>query len=169
MRRAIALLLAMGLLAGPASPAEAEAVSPTEAVPFRDLLLSLNATLRQQVATDDRFSAEQLRAATVTELQKRGLLGAGAGDAGQGDAADILVDAFSVQPSGNVVLFGRIPSTGTLAGLVRILDADGREQRNFKVRAEAALNLSRDGKDKNPLRPLYREFAAKVADGLALR
>lgn len=131
----------------------------------RDVLLSLNATVRQQATTDRRFDNETLHAAVAAELRQRGLMGDP--DSTDGTPVDILIDGYSLQPTGNAAVMGRVAHAGRLSGLVRVLDVDGKEQRSFKVQAEAIVQIPVQGSDAAALNDLYGKFAAMTADGLA--
>ena len=133
---------------------------------FRDVLLSLNATVRKQAATDHHLDDGSLHAAIAAELRQRGLMGGL--DSTDGTPVDILVDGYSLQPTGSAAA-GRVPHAGRISGLVRVLDADGKEQRSFKVRAEAMVQIPAQGSAADAMNELYRRFAAMTADGLAPR
>ena len=122
----------------------------------RDVLLSLNATLKKQVVTDAYFDSESLRTSIATELRSRGLMGSP--DSTSGTAIDILIDSYSLQATSNV---------GRIAGLVRVLDEAGKERRSFKAQAEATLQVPVKGMDSAALSALYGKFAEQVATGLA--
>jgi len=148
---------------GTAAPADAVKAAPV----VRDVLLSLNATLKKQVAGDAYFDAGSLHESISMELRSRGLMGPP--DSASGTAIDILVDTYSLQATTNTAVFGRVASTGRLAGLVRVLDESGKEQRSFKAQAEAKLEVPTKGSDPAVLSALYGKFAEQVASGLAAR
>jgi len=149
-----------------ANAANGNADSAAQAHPLvRDVLLSLNASVRQQASTDRRFDDEALHAAIAAELRQRGLMGGP--DSTEGTPVDILIDGYSLQATGNAAVAGHVAHAGKLSGLVRVLDADGREQRSFKVRADAIVQIPAQGSDAAALNELYGRFAAMTADGLA--
>jgi hypothetical protein len=152
----------------PAGAAEAGAAAQAgkaRAEPVvRDVLLSLNATLKQQIATDAHFDSETLHASIATELRSRGLMGPP--ESTSGTAIDILIDTYSLQATTSAAL-GRVASLGRIAGLVRVLDETGKERRSFKAQAEATLQVPAKGGDPAALSALYTKFAEQVAAGLA--
>jgi len=150
---------------GAAQVGTAKAGSAKTEPVVRDVLLSLNATLKQQVATDAHFDAETLHASIAKELRVRGLMGPP--ESTSGTAIDILIDTYSLQATSDTAPFGRVASVGRLAGLVRVLDESGKERRSFKAQAEATLQVPTKGKDAAALSGLYEKFAAQVATGLA--
>ena len=133
----------------------------------RDVLLSLNATGRKQVAGERQFDDERLHAAIAAELRQRKLMGPE--DSSTGTPVDILIDGYSLQPTGNAAAAAGATHAGRLTGLVRVLDATGKEQRSFKVQAEAPVSAPAQGADAAVLDGLYARFAALTADGLAPR
>jgi hypothetical protein len=146
-----------------AAPAGAVQTAPV----VRDVLLSLSATVKQQLAGDTHFDAEALHASVAAELRSRGLMGPP--ESTSGTPIDILIDTYSLQATTNAALFGRVASAGKLAGLVRVLDDSGKEQRSFKVQGEAKLQIATTGKDPEALSALYKDLARKVADGIAAK
>jgi hypothetical protein len=146
--------------AGAAAAAKGQPAAPM----VRDVLLSLNATVRKQVAGEREFDDARLHAMIAAELRQRGLMGPE--DSTTGTPVDILIDGYSLQPTGNAAA-GGVSHAGRLSGLVRVLDADGKEQRSFKVQAEAAVPASAQGAEASVLEGLYGKFAALTADGLA--
>jgi len=146
---------------GTAAPAGAVKAAPV----VRDVLLSLNATLKKQVAGDAHFDAGSLHESISMELRSRGLMGPP--DSASGTAIDILIDTYSLQATTSTAVFGRVASIGRLAGLVRVLDESGKEQRSFKAQAEANLQVPTKAGDPAVLSGLYGKFAEQVAGGLA--
>jgi hypothetical protein len=148
--------------AAPAAPV-AQASQPGQ-LPFTRLAVEFTPTAQQQVAADERFSADALRDAIAAELRSRQLLdlqGTGAGK-----VAVIEVEEFAIRATSNVVLFGHLPSSGALAAAVHIHAAAGGEAREFRVRADIPLSIARSGTDKNPLKNLYSGFARQLVDEL---
>src|SRR6478752_1446368 len=96
---------------GTAAPAGAVKAAPV----VRDVLLSLNATLKKQVAGDAYFDAGSLHESISMELRSRGLMGPP--ESASGTAIDILIDAYSLQATSNV---------GRIAGVVRVMDEAGK-------------------------------------------
>ena len=131
----------------------------------RDVLLSLNATVRQQVTGDPQFDDERLHAMIAAELRQRGLMGPE--DSTTGTPVDILIDGYSLQPESSAAAAAGTTQAGRLSGLVRLLDASGREQRSFKVQAEAAVPVQAQGAGAPALEGLFAKFAVLAADGLA--
>ncbi len=146
-----------------AAPAGAAKSAPV----VRDVLLSLSATVKQQLAGDTHFDDEALHAAIATELRSRGLMGPL--ESTSGTPIDILIDTYSLQATTNAAVSGRVASDAKLAGLVRVLDDSGKEQRSFKVQSEARLQIQATGKDPDALAALYKGLAIKIADGIAAK
>ena len=180
------LLLTLGLLAGcgqvvifghtvgdgransasePASKPKGQATSTPAAHRVKAVTLALTPEATQKVAGDPRFKADALRDAVEGELRSRQLLDVQ--DPQASGTAEILIDDFAIRATSNAVVFGRIPSAGTLIGDIRIRDANGNALPADKISAEARMSLAANGNDKNPLQDLYRRFAVLVADNLA--
>jgi hypothetical protein len=131
------------------------------------ITLVLTAAAQRQAADDMRFDVEALRKAITDELVSRQLLDQRSETASP--VAVIQVDEFTVKATTNVVLFGSLPSVGVLGGSVQIRDAAGAALREFHVRADLPLRISQRETESNPLRNLYKGFAALVADDLAVK
>jgi hypothetical protein len=140
------------------------AAAPAAQSPVNRISIEFTAEALKQVSDDERFNVELLRDALTAALRARQLLDLQ--PSGTGRVAVLRVDEFSVHATSNVVLFGHLPSAGVLASAVLIRDA-GKDTREFHVRAEVAMNISRSGKDKNPLQKLYGGFATQLVDELA--
>jgi hypothetical protein len=179
MRNAMLLLVALGALAaciaptmfghtakneGPAGAPRGVAV-PAAAVgsPITRVAIEFTPAARQQTEEDDRFNPELLRDAVIDELRSRQLLDLQPSDSGR--ALVIQLEQFEVRGASNVVIFGRLASTGVLDGLARI-SVRNSETQEFRVRAEVAMQIARNGDDPNPLKQLYRGFAEQFADAL---
>jgi hypothetical protein len=179
MRNAMLLLVALGALAactgttlfdhtakddGPTGAPRGVAV-PVAAVgsPITRVAIEFTPAARQQTEEDDRFNPDLLRDAVIDELRSRQLLDLQPTDSGR--ALVIRLEEFEVRAASNVVIFGRLASTGVLDGLARI-SVRNSETQEFRVRAEVAMQLVRNGEDPNPLKLLYRGFAEQFADAL---
>jgi hypothetical protein len=179
MRNAMLLVVALGALAactaptmfghtakneGPAGAPRGVAV-PAAAVgsPITRVAIEFTPAARQQTEEDDRFNPELLRDAVIDELRSRQLLDLQPSDSGL--ALVIRLEQFEVRAASNVVIFGRLASTGVLDGLARISVRDS-ETQEFRVRAEVAMQIARNGDDPNPLKLLYRGFAEQFANAL---
>jgi hypothetical protein len=126
--------------------------------------LSLTAQTMATTANDSRFNADALNTAIRSELLKRKLLDETNINA---ETAAISIDALTVQPKSNAVVFGYILSTGKLSGDMQVHLADAADMRTFRLDAETQLSIAANGKDPNPLGPLYRRFAVLVGDSLS--
>jgi hypothetical protein len=150
-----------------ASPAAA--ATPKDQAPQVQRVSSVTIVITPQAATkvdiDSRFSADALLLAIKTELQTRKLFDDP--DSGASGAAVISIDDYSMQPTSNVILFGNIISAGTLNGDIRMRDGQGNDLPNRRVEAKARVSIPANGESKNPLEPLYRQFAVNIANNLA--
>jgi hypothetical protein len=150
---------------GPAAAQRGVAVPATVAAssPITRIAIEFTPAARQQTDEDDRFNPESLREALIAELRSRQLLDLQPTDTGR--ALVIRLEEFQVRATSNVVMFGRLASTGVLDGLARISEKNS-ETQEFRVRAEVPLQIVRNGDDANPLKLLYRGFAEQFADAL---
>lgn len=139
------------------------AVAPFGA-PITRLAVEFTPAARAQADGDERFNAEALRNALLAELKNRKLLDLQ--PSGTGRAAVMQIEEFSVQATSNVVVLGRLASSGVLAGTFRVRDSAGGATREWPVRTELAMKVSRSGTEKNPLKALYAAFARQMADAL---
>jgi hypothetical protein len=150
-----------------ASPAAA--ATPKNQAPQVQRVNSVTIVITPQAATkvdiDSRFSADALLLAIKAELQTRKLFDDL--DSGASGAAVISIDDYSMQPTSNVILFGNIISAGTLNGDIRMRDGQGNDLPNRRVEAKARVSIPANGESKNPLEPLYRQFAVNIANNLA--
>lgn len=145
------------------------AVAPPVAVkPVTQLVKSVSLALAPQaaakIANDPRFNADALLDAVKNELRSRKLLDEPGSDATA--AAEISIYDFAAKPTSNAVVLGYIISDGLLTGEVR-LHADGNDLRSYRIEANSKLSIAANGKDPDPLGPLYRHFAVLAADRLA--
>jgi hypothetical protein len=147
----------------PVGAPAANAVPAATGLPIARVAVELTPAARQQTDEDERFNTDGLRDAVIAELRSRGLLDLAHADTGR--ALVIRLEEFGVRATSNIVMFGRLASTGVLDGQARIRGGNS-EAREFRVRAEVAMQITRDGKDKNPLKPLYRGFAEQFVDTL---
>ncbi len=182
----VLLLLTLGLLTGcgqvvifghtvgegrsasenePAAGRTAQATSKPLVPKVKAVTLALTPQAAEKVASDPRFKADVLLAAVESELRSRELFDAQ--DPRASGQAEILIDDFATRSTSNAVVFGYNFSAGTLAGDIRVRDANGNELQTFKVVAESRLAIAASGEDTNPLRDLYRRFADLAADDLA--
>ncbi len=178
MRNNVLLLVTLGLLDActrvtmfshtgqdASAPATSTAAAPAASAaqpPITRFAIEFTPAAQKQMTHDERFNTEALRDAISSELGSRHLLKL---QPGAGRAAVIQVDEFSVRATSNLVLLGHLPSAGVLAAVVRIREASG-ESREFHVRAEVSMSISRSGTAKNPLKKLYGGFATQLADEL---
>ena len=147
---------------GGASQAVGETTTSPAVRIVKAVTLSLSPQASTRVAGDARFNADALREAINNELRARKLLDER--EASDRPVAHISIDEFDVHPTTNAIVFGYIPSAGTLKGDVRVSDTGGDEQ-TFRVEADSRFSIAEKGED-NPLKPLYRRFANLVADRL---
>jgi hypothetical protein len=161
--------------AGPSASAVAPAVPAVSRIapsvqpgktPITRLALEFTPAARQQVDADKRFSVEALRDAVAAELQSRQLLDLQTTGSGTGRIAEIQMEEFTLRATSNLVLFGRLPSVGVLAGTVRIRAAAGGDAQEYRVRADIPLSISKNGTHKHPLQNLYGGFARQLADDI---
>jgi hypothetical protein len=125
--------------------------------------VELTPAARQQAEADERFNPDALRDAILAELRSRQLLDLAHSDTGR--ALVIRLEEFEVRAASNVVMFGRLASTGVLDGVARIRRGSS-EASEFRVRAEVSMQIARKSDDKNPLKTLYRGFAKQFVDAL---
>lgn len=148
-------------------PAIATAQAPSKPAVLRvnSVTVELTSPVTTKAENDPRFKPEALLEAVQGELRSRELFDPQ--DPRTSGTAEVLIDDFGVRPTSNVVLFGYIPSAGTLSGSIRVRDARGNELQNFRIVAETRLRIAASGDDGNPLELLYRRFANLAADSLA--
>jgi hypothetical protein len=180
MRNSMLLLVTLGALAactrvtmfghtvrndGPAAAPRAVAIPAMTASssPITRIAIEFTPAARQQTEEDVRFNPESLRDALIAELRARQLLDLQPADTGR--ALVIRLEEFQVRATSNVVMFGRLASTGVLDGLARISEKNS-ETQEFRVRTEVPMQIVRNGDDPNPLKLLYRGFAEQFADAL---
>jgi hypothetical protein len=160
MRNNLLLLVTLGLLGACTHvPVKVLAAQP----PITRFAIEFTPAAQKQMTADERFNTEALRNAISTELGSRHLLNLQL--TGTGRVAVIQVDEFSVRATSNLVLLGHLRSAGVLAAVVRIREATG-ESREFHVRADVSMNISKADTAKNPLKKLYGGFATQLADEL---
>jgi hypothetical protein len=150
---------------GPAAAPRGVAVPATAAAssPITRIAIEFTPAARQQTDEDARFNPESLREALIAELRARQLLDLQPTDTGR--ALVIRLEEFQVRAASNVVMFGRLASTGVLDGLAHISEKNT-ETQEFRVRAEVPLQIVRNGDDPNPLKLLYRGFAERFVEEL---
>lgn len=174
MRHSLLPMLVLGLLAsctrvsvfGHDVKNDAPRTAPAGAVasttlPVTRFAVEFTPAARKQTDEDERFNPEQLRNAIAAELRSRKLLDLQ--HPGTGQVAVIQLGEFDVRANSNVVMFGRLASTGVMDGIAR-MQVTGGEQREFRVRVEIPMQVSRTGADRNPLKKLYRGFAEQFVD-----
>lgn len=110
-----------------------------------------------------RIEAAALRAAIEAAWRERGMLD----EQVSSHTADVQIIEAKLQRTGTTVVFGRIPATGSLTGMVRIRDAGGQELRVFRVVVETAVDIPEEGAGAEALAGLYRRFADNAAIELA--
>jgi hypothetical protein len=116
------------------------------------------------IAAGSAFSADALAAEITSELRARRLLSEqGPGVSG---TAEVTIDELNSRPTSNAVFFGYQMMAGTLTGNVRVAASGGGDSPSFKIVAASRWNVAVSGEDKNPLKPLYHEFAVLTADRL---
>jgi hypothetical protein len=147
-------------------PAASRAAEPV-AQQYRSVDVVFSPQARMTVAVDPLFNAELMQKTVEKELQSRNLVNAT--DAKVTDVVELRIDDLGIVRTSNVILFGKVTGAGTLTGLVRILDADGKESRSFKVVAEAQVGIPKEGDTSDALKPVYRRFAEMTSAGLGAR
>jgi hypothetical protein len=127
--------------------------------------LVLTPQARAEAVKNSRFDEHSLLDAITGELRSRKLLDAT--DVHANGTVQISIDKIEVRPVSNVILFGQVISAGTLSGNVRVRDGQDSDLRSFRIEADSRLSIAANGEDLNPLKPLYRRFAALAGDSLA--
>jgi hypothetical protein len=179
-RTFVLALVTVGVLAGctratmfghtakdePAAGASGAGIATTSAAlaPITRIAVEFTPAARQQTEDDARFNSEWLREAIIAELRSRQLLNLQPSGAG-GPALVVRLEEFEVRAASNIVIFGRLASTGVLDALARVTAKAG-DAREFRVRAEVSLHIARNGDEKNPLKTLYSGFAERLVDAL---
>jgi hypothetical protein len=130
----------------------------------KSVTIALTPKIAAQVADDSRFNADALLAAIKSELQTRKVLDGI--DLHVNATAEVLLDEYSLRPTSNAIVFGNIISNGTLNGSIRLLDAQGHDLSGYRVEAATRVSIPASGESKNPLGPLYREFAIMTGHAL---
>jgi hypothetical protein len=146
------------------STSVAGAPVPAVQPPITRLLVDYTSAAQEQTNDDARFSTSQFSKVVGERLAARGLADLASDKVVR--VAAIEVDEFDVRASSNTVLMGRVTSTGALGGKVRLRDGSGTQLREFHVRAQVTLSISRSNKGSSQLDPLYREFGRLIADEL---
>jgi hypothetical protein len=129
----------------------------------RSVALALTPQAQAKVTEDPRFNTDALLTAIKSELQTRKVLDT---NSPTNNVAEIIIDDFTMRPTSNVILFGNIISNGTIKGEIHLRDNQGSELKNFGIEAKTRLSIPANGESKNPLEPLYRQFAVMTADSL---
>jgi hypothetical protein len=142
------------------------AVPPGQAMITR-LIIDYTPTATKQTGDDPRFNADVLRRMVDAGLAAQGLL-----DLKNAAVVQVLaveVDEFDVHATSNIVLMGRVTSSGVLGASVRIRDGSSKELRQFHVRAEIPLKVGRNSTERDSLQSLYQAFIGQIADAITGR
>jgi hypothetical protein len=147
------------------APAESEKSNPAvpEMQKIKGVVIVLSKETAAKVAADSRFSAEVLLEEIKTELKSRNVLHES--DSQVTSVLEIVIGEYALQPASNAILFGQIIHSGKLYGALRVRDAKGNEW-NRHIEARARVSIAEKGETKNPLAPLYREFAVVTGNTL---
>lgn len=129
----------------------------------KGVIVVLTKEAAEKVTTDSKFSAEAFLEAIKKELTSRYVLHES--DSQVTSILEIVIDEYALQPSSNAILFGQIIHNGKLYGALRVRDAKGNDWNN-RIEARARVSIAAKGETKNPLAPLYREFAIAVGNTL---
>jgi len=160
------LVMVLGVLASCTTAREPD--RPVAVVDAQSLitrvLLDYTPAATRQTGDDARFQGAALQKSIAAVLAGRGL--ADITRPAVVRVAAIEVDEFDVRATSNVVLMGRVASAGVLGATVSIRDGSGAALRQFHVRADLPVSISRNGKEAIPLESLYRGFANLIADEL---
>jgi hypothetical protein len=148
----------------PATTVAKQAVTIPTIQKVKSVTLVLTPQAAAKVADDPRFNADALLAAIKSELQSRKVLDGN--DSHVTAMAEISIDEYSMRPTSNAILFGNIISNGTLNGSVRLRDEQGNDLPGYRVEAVTRVSIPASGESKNPLGPLYREFAIMTGHAL---
>jgi hypothetical protein len=153
-------------IANTAVPAKAAAapVGLPQIQKVKSVTITFTPQVAAKTADDPRFNTQALFAAIKSELLLRKILDDS--DAHISATAEVLIEDYSMRPTSNVILFGNIISNGTLNGSIRLLDAQGNDMPGYRVAAATRVSIPASGESKNPLEPLYREFAIMMGHAL---
>jgi len=117
-----------------------------------------------QIKDDPKFNIDDLQSAITAELRSQKVLAEG--DSPSAVLGEITIEAYELHRTSNVVLFGKRYYDGVISGVVRTVDAQGKELGQQRINAGAKISIPEEGDIKVPLDLLYKEFARQLVDVL---